>query len=300
MKLAITTSFVNPQDAIYETTRKECLEMMCEAGFRYFDYNLDREIRHAKGRLDSPFLLGTWREWCQEAREIVEKHGSQFVQTHCTFPNYFADTPLDVEATSYVPSNIEATALLGAPVTVMHPIAPPGMEYDRVGTVAANRDYFRRMGDIAGEFGVKIAVENMLSNRLFDGSIFKRCCTNAVELLELVDAINHPNVGVCIDVGHSHYMKENIGDAIRTCGDKIIAFHIDDNDTWNDSHVPPYCGSIDWEEVYQAIRDINYKGGGMLECHACWKLPQDMQRKTLRYMNDLCEFMMEQMGGDNK
>ena len=300
MKLAITTSFVNPQNSIYPVTRKECLQMMCEAGFRYFDYNLDREIRNPKARLDSPFLNGSWRDWCREARETVEGYGSKFVQTHCTFPNYFADTPLDVEAAGYVPSNIEATALLGAPVTVMHPIAPPGLEYDRQGSLEANRDYFRRAGDIAGEFGVKIAVENMLSNRLFDGSIFKRCCTNAEELLELVDAIDHPNVGVCIDVGHCHYMKENIGDAIRYCGNKIIAFHIDDNDTWNDSHVPPYCGSIDWEEVYQAVRDINYQGGGMLECHLGWSLPKEMHLEMLKYMNDLCEFMMEQMGGAAK
>ena len=118
------------------------------------------------------------------------------------------------------------------------------------------------------------------------------------ELLELVDAIDHPAVGICLDVGHMHYMREPIGPAIRTCGDKIIAFHIDDNDTWNDSHVPPYCGSIDWEEVYRAVRDINYKGGGMLEFHACWKLPREMQMECLKYMNDLCEFMMEQMGGD--
>jgi sugar phosphate isomerase/epimerase len=231
----------------------------------------------------------------------VESFGSKFVQTHCVFPNYFdTENPLDVECTAWVPRNLEATALLGAPVTVMHPIAPPGLEYDREGSLIANRDYFRKVGDMAAEFGIKIAVENMLSNRLFDGTIRKRCCTSSEKLLELVDAIDHPNVGVCLDVGHLHYMREPIGAAIRACADKLIAFHIADNDTWNDSHVPPYCGSIDWEEVYQAVRDINYQGGGMLECHACWTLPQDMQRKCIEYMNGLCEFMMEQMGGDNK
>lgn len=295
MKLAITTAFVNAQDTSYPISRKEALRMLCEGGFRYLDYNLDRELRNPAARQDSPLLREDWRSWCREMRMLAASCSSEFVQTHCVFPNYFADAPLDVECTGYVPRCIEATALLGAPVTVMHPIAPPGMEYDRKGTVAANREYFRKMGDVAAEHGVRIAVENMLSNRLTDGSIFKRCCTSAEELMELVEAIDHPFVGACVDVGHAHYMKQSAGDMIRMCGDRLWAFHFADNDTWNDSHVPPYCGTLNWEEVYQAIRDIHYEGGGMLECRACWRLPQEVQRSCIRYMADLCNYMMQRI-----
>lgn len=298
MKLAINSSIVNKQDALYPLSRMDALKMVCESGFRHLDFNLHREFRIPAAREDSPLLTDGWRDWCCEARETVAGYGAAFIQTHCVFPNYFdKSSPIDAECTAWVPRNLEATALLGAPVTVMHPIAPPGMEYDRPGAMAANRDYFRRVGDMAGALGIKIAVENMLSNRMLDGTIFKRCCTASEELLELVEAIDHPAVGVCLDVGHLHYMHEPIGDAIRACGDKVIAFHLHDNDTWNDSHVPPYCGSIDWEEVYRAVRDINYQGGGMLEVRACWKLPREMQRECLSYLNDLCEFMMEQMNG---
>lgn len=300
MKLAITTSYVNAQDAVYPLTRREAIKLLCEGGARYLDYNLDREFRHKKSTDNTPFLTDGWRDWCREVRALAESYGTTFVQTHTVFPNYYADNEADRFFTGFVGRCLEATALLGAPVTVMHPIAPPGMEYDRPGTVAVNRDYFRRQGDIAAEFGVKIAVENMLSNRLFDGTIFKRCCTTSEELMELVDAIDHPNVGACIDVGHAHYMREHVGDAIRNCADKLIALHIDDNDTFNDSHVPPYFGSLDWEAVYQALRDVHYTGGGMLECHACWKLPRELQMEAVRYLADLAEFMMAQVGGYEK
>ena len=38
----------------------------------------------------------------------------------------------------------------------------------------------------------------------------------------------------------------------------------------------------------------------MLECHLGWSLPKEMHLEMLKYMNDLCEFMMEQMGGAAK
>ncbi len=298
MKLAVTTSLVTPQNSPFPLTEKEAMLRLCEGGFKYLDYGLSREFQHAKVRENSVFVHGDWRKWCEEIRQAVEDKGTTFIQTHCVFPNYFADDEYNKWLTAQAELCYEATALIGAPVTVMHPIAPPGMEYDREGSKIANRDYFRKQADIAAKYGVKIAVENMLSNRLFDGGLTKRCCTTTEELIEQVEAIDHENVGICIDVAHTHYMKEDVGDALRMCKKHLISLHMSDNDTFNDCHVTPYNCNLDWEKVYAAINEIGYKGGGMLEIHACPNMDEDIQMDAIRYLAKLAVWMQKRMGGE--
>ena len=52
---------------------------------------------------------------------------------------------------------------------------------------------------------------------------------------------------------------------IRAIGERLGALHIHDNDRWKDLHQIPFAGSIDWNEVVKALKDIDYKGEFTLE-----------------------------------
>ncbi len=85
---------------------------------------------------------------------------------------------------------------------------------------------------------------------------FETCLINtAKEALQYVSEINSKNIGVLLDTYHMNIEEDNIGDAIRLVGDKLTSFHTGDN-----NRRAPGRGHINWDEVFKALSDINYKG----------------------------------------
>lgn len=79
---------------------------------------------------------------------------------------------------------------------------------------------------------------------------------NRVEqALHMVNDIDLPNVGVMGDTYHMNIEEVNLGDAIRSVGKKLYYLHIADS-----NRAAPGRGHIDFEEVAQALRDIQYDG----------------------------------------
>lgn len=101
---------------------------------------------------------------------------------------------------------------------------------------------------VAEECGVTYCVEAV--NR------FETCIINtAAEALDYVARIDSPNIGVLLDTYHMNIEENNIGDAIRLVGDKLTSFHTGEN-----NRTAPGRGHLDWDEIFGALADINYKG----------------------------------------
>jgi D-psicose/D-tagatose/L-ribulose 3-epimerase len=69
----------------------------------------------------------------------------------------------------------------------------------------------------------------------------------------LCDAVNHPRVGLLFDTFHANIEEKHIGAAIRTAGRHIKHFHACENDRGT-----PGNGHIEWNEVFAALRDVEY------------------------------------------
>ena len=101
---------------------------------------------------------------------------------------------------------------------------------------------------VAEECGVTYCVEAV--NR------FETCLINtAKEALDYVAEIDSPNIGVLLDTYHMNIEENNIGDAIRLVGNKLTSFHTGEN-----NRTAPGRGHLDWDEIFGALADINYKG----------------------------------------
>ena len=101
---------------------------------------------------------------------------------------------------------------------------------------------------VAEECGVTYCVEAV--NR------FETCLINtAEEALRYSSEIDSPNIGVLLDTYHMNIEENNIGDAIRLVGDKLTSFHTGEN-----NRTAPGRGHLDWDEIFGALADINYKG----------------------------------------
>ncbi len=100
---------------------------------------------------------------------------------------------------------------------------------------------------VAEECGVTYCVEAV--NR------FETCLINtAKEALDYASEIDSPNIGVLLDTYHMNIEENSIGDAIRLVGDKLTSFHTGEN-----NRTAPGRGHLDWDEIFGALSDINYK-----------------------------------------
>jgi len=100
---------------------------------------------------------------------------------------------------------------------------------------------------VAEECGVTYCVEAV--NR------FETCLINTGrEALDYVAEIDSPNIGVLLDTYHMNIEENNIGDAIRLVGDKLTSFHTGEN-----NRTAPGKGHLNWDEIFGALADINYK-----------------------------------------
>ena len=61
---------------------------------------------------------------------------------------------------------------------------------------------------------------------------------------------------------------------MRTVGRHLITLHLHDNHGERDEHLLPGQGAIDWVDVMQALRDIDYGGEFMYEIGRPEDLPE--------------------------
>ena len=75
-----------------------------------------------------------------------------------------------------------------------------------------------------------------------------------------INLINTHNVGVMLDTFHMNIEEDNIAAAIRKAGDRLYHFHIGEG-----NRKVPGKGMLPWNEIGQALRDINYQHAAVME-----------------------------------
>ncbi|WP_308578849.1 sugar phosphate isomerase/epimerase family protein [uncultured Oribacterium sp.] len=105
----------------------------------------------------------------------------------------------------------------------------------------------------AEEYDITLGMEVL--NR-FEGYLINTCD----ECLRYVDAVGNNRVGVMLDTFHMNIEEDNIGDAIRKAGDKLVHFHMGER-----NRKVPGKGTMPWAEIGQALRDINYQHAAVME-----------------------------------
>lgn len=296
MIISTTLNTLNPVEQEGGYPAVKIMRMLYEAGFRAVDLCAFRYMKETIPYGSNAFFSDHWREWIEELREFAVNHGMKFNQSHNLTFNYFMENEQALLLDQMTDRVIEASAMLNIPLTVFHPIAPPGMEKERKICLKKNCEYLKRKAETALKWNLKIGIENMLSNRYFDGTQYPRYCTNTEELLELVEKIHMPNVGVCYDIGHGHYMNQMPEKDICALRPFLWALHIHDNDRWNDGHLIPYQGNVNWEAVCRALAESGYQGDFTLEIsNAVSRMPEAVQKTALRSAYEIAAYLVSRI-----
>ena len=111
----------------------------------------------------------------------------------------------------------------------------------------------REIAKVASDCGVDFCLEvlNRFENYLLN---------TAQEGVDFVKQVGHPNVKVMLDTFHMNIEEDSIGGAIRTAGSLLGHFHIGEC-----NRKVPGKGRAPWREIGEALRDIGYQGGIVME-----------------------------------
>lgn len=94
----------------------------------------------------------------------------------------------------------------------------------------------------AKPLGVRVLVEN-IPNEI----------STPARLVQLLEALHFPDLGVCFDLGHAHIMT-SVAEAFATLSPHIHSVHVHDNRKEKDEHLFPGEGTIDWTETVSLLR----------------------------------------------
>ena len=174
-------------------------------------------------------------------------------------------------------SSVRFAGEIGASTVVCHAgrrIASRDARYRPKDQLSAERAALREIGDTAAELGVTVAVENYLPDQLvLRGEVYDYS-TWPSDLAEQVSAVDHPAVGICLDVGHAALAASFFGfDYMKECAvaaPLVRHVHLHDNlsktcesvDSLDygdhvygvgDLHLPPGRGSIPLAELFRRL-----------------------------------------------
>jgi len=114
-------------------------------------------------------------------------------------------------------------------------------------------DNLSALSNYAGDRGVVLCVEPL--NR-FETSFMNL----AEQVIEVVDRVAHPACQIMLDTFHMNIEEKSLGNAIRAVGPRLKHLHSCENDRG-----APGSGNVNWEDVKQAIIDIQYDGPIVIE-----------------------------------
>ena len=239
-----------------------------------------------------------WKEWMEEVVALSEELQLPISQSHTPF--YNALIPENERAKVWEPMierAIIASGMAKVPWIVMHPGTYPDDHVDFRESKRRNYEYFMPKLELADKVGCGIAIENMADDYGSGRSAHRRplgtYCSTHVDLCELVDSLNVPNVGICWDFGHAHLNTIDQPAALREIGKRLIALHVDDNHGMTDEHLAPYFGTIEWAPIMRALNDIGYDGDFTYEIFRFhYGLPHELQPLSLEYTYKIAEYML--------
>jgi D-psicose/D-tagatose/L-ribulose 3-epimerase len=119
----------------------------------------------------------------------------------------------------------------------------------------------------------------------------------ASQVIEVVDRVDSPACKILLDTFHMNIEEKSLGDAVRLTGSRLGHMHTCENDRG-----APGTGNVNWGDVGQALKDINYDGALVIESFtsqiktiaraaAIWRSFEESQdalgEKGLAFLRDL-------------
>jgi sugar phosphate isomerase/epimerase len=276
VKLATSTNILYERADGSRISMAESIRACAAAGYRYLDFGFP-ELKLSS----AVFCSSEWKAEIENYNQLAKELGILFVQAHAVIVDFCNPAGGGEEDRELFRRCIQGAGILGVPWIAAHPSTGVSGGRRAEDTRKRNITFFREMADYAASFDVGIAIENMWGKTPEGVS---RYAIRAEELLGLIEDIGRENVGACWDVEHGSVEKLDQGAAVRLLDGRLKATHISDETGPNNIHILPYSGFVRWEEVLQALADIDYQGAFAFEIqHYLPNMPMELVPSAMKF-----------------
>jgi sugar phosphate isomerase/epimerase len=201
------------------------------------------------------------------------------MNVHSIFVDSMANVPKDpADRIATMKAAIAGTAPRvpkGTPFVIITGVPPEG-NFNK----AVNRtvEALKELGDAAASRGMRIAFEPLSPVNIHtDTAVWY-----LDQGLEIVDRVDDPNVGICID-SWNVWQTPNLPEVIRQCAERIFLVQLSDWKTPR-STADRYSlgtGEIPLAEIIRAIRETGYRGAWVVEILSSMHLEGSLWKRNL-------------------
>ncbi|WP_313386960.1 sugar phosphate isomerase/epimerase family protein [Chishuiella sp.] len=253
-------------------------------------YAIEQTAKHQFDLLE--ILLPPYQEFeATEVKKELKKHNLDVV---CSFnlpanahiPKYPKESLALIKKAIIHTATLETDFLGG----VLH----SGLGYFSGNTITEQEkstiiEVWQEASSLASQYGISIAIEPI--NR-YESYV----CNTAKNVLDLINETNCDNLFLHLDTFHMNIEENNFRDPILLAGDKLKHIHM------TESHRGMLGeGTINWDELFNALSKINFKGNlvlenftsqvkGMSSAVSLWQNSpynaEDLAVKSLQFMKD--------------
>jgi len=246
MRLATTTEDFEP----YYSSYTELIESVAKAGFKCID--LSMYVVHPD---DALLVSDNWMQTVKEIKDCAARLGVKFVQAHSPGGRiFFDDHSFNEDLFNKTVRSVEVCSELKIPNIVVHAGFWKGMTEEEF--FEHNKHFFLRLLKETENLGINILVENFANDFLS----FSYCLTTGENMRRFIEYVGHPLLHACWDTGHANIIAGPQYDNLMALGEHLYALHINDNRGNQDEHTMPYMGTINLDEIINALIDLDFKG----------------------------------------
>ena len=177
----------------------------------------------------------------------------------------------------YIKRALETVAKLGSPILCGLPYIQ-WMYFPKDGDFQGYRERcaeaLREVAVTAADHNVTICLE--IINR-YETFIFN----TVADGLGFLQQVDHPSIKLHLDTYHMNMEENHIADAIRLADDQLGHFHCVDS-----NRKLPGKGHLDWGSIRQALDDVGYEGGLVVEA---FPLPDTETGRTVNTWRPLVD-----------
>ncbi|MBR5152847.1 MAG: sugar phosphate isomerase/epimerase [Clostridia bacterium] len=247
------------------------LAMMKEAGFDGVDYTFCEK---------EDWLKGDYIAKAHQSKALLDKYGLKCLQAHAPF-----DWTIEKEEEffPYIIRAIEYAGILESPYIVVH---SPLVFWENFTVDDAylemSRKYYKSLEPHARKAGIKIAVETLIhwdyKSRTTAGVL-----SDPQMMKDFIKSLDSDVFVVCADLGHLALAHVEPQDFIRQMDNKLLqTLHVQDVDYICDLHTLPGQGNLNWNEICNALREIDYQGAFNYEAGRFWNgFDEDLKQDAL-------------------
>ena len=264
-------------DYYEELPVEQAIAELSEAGFTHGELSITHlAMLTQKG---DPETVGA------ELNAFARRNGFTIAQGHLSF----AGGLVTDDAPERLMPELDLFAAAGIGKAILHANGGNSLSdeerYDRwIGNI-------RKLSNYVEGTGVTLCIENLYSVPQ---------CRSVEQIKGIIRDAGGKNLAICLDTGHLHLnncqkvLEQSQREFILGAGSLLRALHITDNNGHGDTHQMPFSAryGVSWQEVLQALRDVNYTGLFNLEIIGERNAPMPVKQAKLAFIRTMCDYML--------